>query len=89
MSSTYNHVLMNNRYWQPKNIGLINIGGVVGGLLGILYCTFIGDGFVLFLARRNKGVHKPKCSLLTLVPSAIIGIAMLLLYGFTAGGGST
>jgi MFS family permease len=89
MSLTYNHVLMDNYHWQPKNIGLINIGGVVGGLLGMLYCTLIGDAFVLFLARRNKGVHKPEHSLLTLVPPAIIGIAMLLLYGFTAGGGST
>ncbi|KAJ4322904.1 hypothetical protein N0V94_002167 [Neodidymelliopsis sp. IMI 364377] len=89
MSLTYNHVLMVNYGWQPQNIGLINIGGVIGAFFGMMYCIFLGDPFVLFLARRNKGVHKPEHQLLTLVPPAIIGMAMLLLYGFTAGGGAT
>jgi MFS family permease len=89
MSLTYNHVLMDNYGWAPQNIGLINIGGVIGALFGMLYCTFLGDPFVLFLARRNKGIHKPEHQLLALFPPAIIGMAMLLLYGFTAGGGAT
>ena len=89
MSLTYNHVLMDNYHWEPKNIGLINVGGVIGSLLGMLYCTFLGDPFVLYLARRNKGVHKPEHQLLTLTIPAIIGVAILLLYGYTAGGGAT
>lgn len=89
MSLTYNTVLMENYGWAPQNIGLVNVGGVIGSLLGMLYCTFIGDKYVLFAARRNKGIHKPEHQLLTLLPPAVIGMAMLLLYGFTAGGGST
>jgi hypothetical protein len=89
MSLTYNEVLMKNYGWQPQNIGLINIGGVIGSVLGMLYCHLIGDKFVLFAARRNKGIHKPEHQLLTLLPPALIGMAMLLLYGFTAGGCST
>ncbi|KAF2020390.1 MFS general substrate transporter [Aaosphaeria arxii CBS 175.79] len=89
ISLTYNEVLMVNYGWKPQNVGLINIGGVVGALLGMLYCNLLGDKFVLFAARRNKGIHKPEHQLLTLIPPAIIGVAMLLLYGFTAGGGVT
>ncbi|CAI6098704.1 unnamed protein product [Clonostachys chloroleuca] len=89
MSLTYNAVLMQNYHWQAKDIGLINIGGIIGAFLGMLYCSLLGNRFVLWFARRNKGVHKPEDHLITLIPPAVIGIAMLLLYGFTAGGGST
>lgn len=89
MSLTYNEVLMVNYKWKPKDVGLINVGGIIGAILGMAYCTFIGDKFVLFLARRNKGIHKPEHQLITMIPPAIVGFGMLLLYGYTAGGGST
>ncbi|CAH0032398.1 unnamed protein product [Clonostachys rhizophaga] len=89
MSLTYNAVLMQNYHWQAKDIGLINIGGIIGAFLGMLYCSLLGNRFVLWFAKRNKGVHKPEDHLITLIPPAVIGTAMLLLYGFTAGGGST
>lgn len=89
MSLTYNEVLMTNYSWKPQNVGLINVGGMIGSLLGALYCALLGDKIVLWLARRNKGVHKPEHQLLTLIPPAVVGSAMLLLYGFTAAGGST
>jgi hypothetical protein len=89
MSLTYNTVLADNYGWAHQDIGLVNVGGVLGAVLGTLYCTFLGAPFVMWLARRNKGVHKPEHHLLTLAPPAVIGIGMLLLYGFTAGGGPT
>ena len=88
MSLTYNAVLMENYGWAPQNIGIINVGGVVGSILGMMYCTFLGDKFVLFAARRNRGIHRPEHGLLTLIPPAVVGFGMLLLYGLTAGGGS-
>jgi MFS family permease len=89
MSLTYNQVLVENYGWQPKNVGLINIGGAIGALMGMLYCTFLSDKFVMFAARRNKGIHKPEHQLIALLPPAVVGVAMLLLYGFIARGGYT
>ncbi|PKS08114.1 hypothetical protein jhhlp_005389 [Lomentospora prolificans] len=89
MSLTYNAVLMQNYAWQAKDIGLINIGGILGAIFGMLYCTFLANPFVLWMARRNRGVHQPEHHLWTMAPPAVIGVGMLLLYGFTAGGGST
>ncbi|KAH7033539.1 major facilitator superfamily domain-containing protein [Microdochium trichocladiopsis] len=84
MSLTYNTVLMNNFGWAPQDIGLIAVGGVVGSLLGMLYSGLVGQKLVMWLARRNKGVHLPEHELLTNVFPAIVGFATLLLYGFTA-----
>ncbi|EUC31254.1 hypothetical protein COCCADRAFT_27983 [Bipolaris zeicola 26-R-13] len=89
MSLTYNAVLNENYGWDVKNIGLINVGGVIGAVFGMVYCTFIGDNFVLYAARQNKGIHKPEHHLIVLIPPGIVGAAMLVLYGFTAGGGAT
>ncbi|EUC43019.1 hypothetical protein COCMIDRAFT_7490 [Bipolaris oryzae ATCC 44560] len=89
ISLTYNTVLHDHYGWDVKNIGLINVGGVIGAVLGMVYCTFIGDKFVLYAARRNKGIHKPEHHLIVLIPPGIIGAAMLVLYGYTAGGGAT
>ncbi|KAI8179888.1 hypothetical protein K4K51_003149 [Colletotrichum sp. SAR 10_75] len=66
MSLTYNTVLMDNYHWQAADIGLINVGGVIGAVLGMLFCTFIGNPFVMWLARRNRGVHIPEHHLVTM-----------------------
>jgi len=87
MSLTYNEVFMVNYGWKPESVGLINIGGMIGSVVGMLYCTFLGDKFVLFLARRNRGIHKPEHQLITLIPPGIVGFTMLILYGWTAKGG--
>lgn len=88
ISLTYDAVFLGYG-WPAKDIGLINIGGVIGALLGMLYCTFSAEPFVLWMAKRNRGVHTPEHHLLTLAPPAVIGFAMLFLYGWTAEGGST
>lgn len=74
---------MVNYGWEPESVGLISIGGMMGSVVVVLYCTFIGDKFVLFLARRNRGVHKPEHDL---IPPGIVGFTMLILYGWTAKG---
>jgi hypothetical protein len=89
MSLTYNQVLMQNYHWQAKDIGLVNVGGAIGAIIAMLYCTFVANPFVMWMARRNRGIHQPEHHLITLAPAAVIGVAMLLLYGFTAGGGAT
>ncbi|TDZ38111.1 hypothetical protein CTRI78_v010950 [Colletotrichum trifolii] len=89
MSLIYNTVLEENYHWQAADIGLITIGGVVGALLGMMYCTFLGNPFGMWLACRNHGVQIPERHLIMMAPPAVIGVGMLLLYGYTAPGGST
>ncbi|EXM23848.1 Major facilitator superfamily [Fusarium oxysporum f. sp. vasinfectum] len=92
VSLTYDAVLQQYG-WNPKDIGLINLGGIIGGLLGAAYCTLLGEPFIIWMAKRNHGIHKPEHRLIVLIPVAILGFSMLILYGFMAtaafeGGGS-
>ncbi|KXJ93402.1 major facilitator superfamily domain-containing protein [Microdochium bolleyi] len=84
ISLTYNSVLMNNFGWAPQDIGLVNVGGIIGSLIGMVYSSIAGQRLGLWLARRNKGVALPEHELLTNIVPAVVGIASLLLYGFTA-----
>lgn len=88
MSLTYDTVLQSYS-WPAKNVGLINLGGVFGGFGGMLYAGIFGDWFVLHMAKRSGGVHTPEHRLILLIIPGILMVVSLLLYGFTAGGGST
>jgi MFS family permease len=83
MSLTYDAVLQ-AKGWAPKDIGLINIGSVIGAVLGAIYSSLLGDRFVIWMAKRNHGVHKPEHRLIVLAMPAVLGVAMLLVYGFTS-----
>jgi hypothetical protein len=89
MSLSYNTVLQYNYGWAPKSIGLINLGGVFGGFGGMLYAGFFGDKFILWMAKRNGGVHTPEHRLPLLIFPGVLGVVGLLLYGLTANGSAT
>ncbi|KAJ5377418.1 MFS general substrate transporter [Penicillium cataractarum] len=88
MGLTYDNVLQSYG-WQAKNVGLINLGGVFGSFGGLLYGGIFGDWFVIKVAKRCGGAHTPEHRLLLLIGPGVITVFTLLLYGFTAGGGST
>src|SRR5687767_9436855 len=88
MSLTYDQALQAHG-WAPKSIGLINVGAIIGSILGSAYAVIIGDWIVLWLARRNNGIHKPEHRIIVLIPVAIVGFAMILLYAFTVQGSSS
>ncbi|KAK7951317.1 uncharacterized protein PG986_007045 [Apiospora aurea] len=88
MSLTYDAVLQGYG-WLPQDVGLVNIGVIVGSALGAVYCSFPGEWLTLWMARRNHGVHQPEHRLLVLVFPAVLGFAMLLLYGYTAVGAAS
>ncbi|KAK8056158.1 hypothetical protein PG993_001385 [Apiospora rasikravindrae] len=88
MSLTYDAVLQGYG-WLPQDVGLVNIGVIVGSALGAVYCAFPGEWLVLGMARRNHGVHQPEHRLLVLVFPAVLGFAMLLMYGYTAVGAAS
>ncbi|KAL4903079.1 hypothetical protein BDW74DRAFT_56395 [Aspergillus multicolor] len=89
MSLSYNTVLQYNYHWPAKSIGLINLGGVFGGFGGMLYAGFFGDKFIVWMAKRNAGIHTPEHRLPLLILPGILGVVALLLYGFTADGSAT
>jgi MFS family permease len=89
VSLTYNTVLQEIYGWPAANVGLINIGGVIGAFLGMAYAGWPADKYTVWLARRNGGIHKPEHRLLMLPLVGIVGLAALLLYGFTASGNAT
>lgn len=55
MSLTYDTVPQSYG-WQPRDIGLVNVASIIGGLLGSACCAFIGQPFVLWLAKRKNQV---------------------------------
>ena len=59
--------------WSPKDVGLINIGSMVASVIAMAYCTFLGDPAVIWLARRNQGIHKPEHRLLVMGPVFLLG----------------
>lgn len=89
VSLTYDTVLQYNYGWSAASIGLINLGGVFGGLGGMLYAGILGDRVIVWLARRAGGVHKPEHHLLLLIFPGLLAVASLILYGLTASGNAT
>ncbi|RAL07153.1 MFS general substrate transporter [Aspergillus homomorphus CBS 101889] len=89
ISLTYNTVLQYNYDWSAASIGLINLGGVFGGLGGMLYAGIFGDRFIVWAAKRAGGVHQPEHHLLLLIAPGLLAVASLILYGFTADGNAT
>lgn len=70
--------------WPPKNVGLINIGSMVASLIAMAYCTFVNDPVVIWLARRNHGIHKPEHRLILMGPVCLLGFAMHIVFGFSS-----
>ncbi|KAL5361218.1 major facilitator superfamily domain-containing protein [Aspergillus floccosus] len=89
ISLTYNTVLQNNYHWAAENIGLINLGGVFGGIGGMLYAGIFGDRFILWMAKRAGGIHSPEHRLPLLVLPGILAVLSLVVYGLTATGNAT
>jgi hypothetical protein len=72
-------------YFWGKNVGLINIGGVIGAMLGCIYTYLIAD----WTTKRNaaKSAHgyaEPETRLVTALPALFIATAGALIFGFVA-----
>lgn len=82
------------QFWRPtrvpaNNVGLINIGAVIGSIIGMRYVGIFGYMFSIHTARRNGGMHLPKHRLLVLVFPAILEFVVLLLQDFIVDGRQT
>lgn len=70
-------------YLWKQNAGLINIGGIVGSILGMIYCYVVSD---LALRRQAKkeshGFAEPEARLKTALPGLFLATTGLWVYGF-------
>lgn len=72
-------------YLWGKDVGLVNIGGVIGSLLGCIYTYFIADWTTKRNAARDShGYAEPETRLVTALPALFIATAGALVFGFVA-----
>ncbi|CAI6334900.1 unnamed protein product [Periconia digitata] len=72
-------------YLWGKDAGLINVGGLIGTLLGCVYCYALTDWTTKRLAKKDsRGYSEPESRLVTAMPSFVISTAGTLLFGFVA-----
>lgn len=72
-------------YLWGANAGLVNLGGLVGVVLGALYTYFTSDARLLGQARHEgHGYAEPENRLPTMFPSLAIGTGGFFVFGFCA-----
>ncbi|KAJ8106206.1 hypothetical protein OPT61_g9691 [Boeremia exigua] len=69
-------------YLWGQDVGLINVGGVVGGLLGCIYTYMVADWTTKRNAAKNThGFAEPEARLATALPALFIATAGSLIFG--------
>ncbi|KXL49918.1 MAG: hypothetical protein FE78DRAFT_36757 [Acidomyces sp. 'richmondensis'] len=84
MSLTYGTVLEKLFHWSPASVGLINVGMLRASVISTLWAGLIGEKINLWLARRRKGTHIPKDSLIILIIPSIISAIGIVVFAAAA-----
>ncbi|KAF7547595.1 hypothetical protein G7Z17_g7637 [Cylindrodendrum hubeiense] len=71
-------------YLWGKNVGLINVGGLIGSLIGALYAYAASDSRLKSTAKREHGAAEPESRLPTMFPTLAIATCGFLVFGFCA-----
>ncbi|KAH7122988.1 major facilitator superfamily transporter [Dactylonectria macrodidyma] len=71
-------------YLWGANVGLINVGGVIGSLLGALYTYLVADSRLKRSAKREHGAAEPESRLPTMFPTLAIATCGFFVFGFCA-----
>ena len=70
-------------YLWGHNVGLINVGGIIGALLGCVYTYAVADWTTKRTAKRDThGYAEPEARLVTALPALFIATAGALVFGF-------
>lgn len=82
--STVGPTLMSSPpYSWGTSDGLINVGGIIGALLGCIYTYLIADWTMQRTASKNShGYAEPETRLVTALPALFIATAGALVFGF-------
>ncbi|KAJ6263735.1 hypothetical protein Dda_2305 [Drechslerella dactyloides] len=75
--------LWSNEPWNYSNYGvaLMNIPCLIGAIIGCLYSGPLSDKFVLWMAKRNKGIKEAEFRLYLGLINLIVSPAGLLIFG--------
>ncbi|PSK48600.1 hypothetical protein B9Z65_114 [Elsinoe australis] len=85
MSSVGPQLLSAPPYLWGQSAGLLNIGGLIGAILGALYTYFTADWVTKRAARREShGFAEPEKRLPLMIPALTIAVAGALVFGFVA-----
>ncbi|KAF4548667.1 MFS-type transporter-like protein 10 [Elsinoe fawcettii] len=85
MSSVGPQLLAAPPYLWGQNAGLLNVGGLIGAILGALYTYFTADWITKRAARREThGYAEPEKRLPLMIPALIVAVAGSLVFGFVA-----
>jgi MFS family permease len=72
-------------YLWGENVGLINVGGLIGSILGALYTYAVADSMLKRSARRERdGSAEPENRLPTMFPALAIATSGFFVFGFCA-----
>jgi hypothetical protein len=71
-------------YLWGRNAGLINIGGIIGTLLGTIYCYLVADFSIKRHAKKEiHGFAEPEARLKTALPGLFLATTGLWVFGFS------
>ncbi|EMD89582.1 hypothetical protein COCC4DRAFT_36539 [Bipolaris maydis ATCC 48331] len=72
-------------YLWGKGVGLINIGGIIGAILGCIYTYLVADFATKRLAKKDlHGFSEPESRLVTALPALFTATIGSLIFGFVA-----
>lgn len=72
-------------YLWGNNVGLINIGGLIGTVLGAIYTYFTSDARIKSIAKhQTHSIVEPETRLPTMFPALFISTVGFLVFGFCA-----
>ncbi|TID21610.1 MFS general substrate transporter [Venturia nashicola] len=78
-------------YLWGQNAGLVNIGGIIGAFLGVIYTYFTSDFLTKPMAKKEiHGYSEAESRLGAAIPALAVSTADIILFGFCAhypGGG--
>lgn len=69
---------------DSAQLGYLNTGPILAGLISCLVCGVVSDHMVLFISRRNNGIYEPEFRLLLVVVAPIFSTVGFFLFGYLA-----
>lgn len=78
-------VMASPPYLWGAQAGLVNIGGLIGSVIGAIYTYFVADFTTKRLAKKDiHGYSEPESRIVTAIPALFISVAGTIVFGVVA-----
>ncbi|KAH6698477.1 major facilitator superfamily domain-containing protein [Leptodontidium sp. MPI-SDFR-AT-0119] len=74
-------LLIEGWYWEPQNVGLLQVPLAVGSIIAIPIIGIGGDWVISKMATRNGGIHEPEHQLVNMILPFIVGFLGTVCFG--------